>query len=112
MSRLSLNRAVVFRKSCFREVLGFNFHIVKTEEDAVERAVAMALTVSEADSKVLVFATTVKTCEEIGARIQSDDSFTGCDVYSCNTSVKTSHTVQEYGMYHRTKQRFYSDHRN
>ena len=77
MSRLSLNRAVVFRKSCFREGLGFNFHIVKSEDDAVEKAVAMALTVSEADSKVLVFATTVKTCEEIGAQIQSDDSFTG-----------------------------------
>jgi len=70
LKRQSINQAVVYRVSCHREELKFQFNTVKTETRAIELAVALAISRSE-QTTVLVYGSTVNLCETIGEQIQS-----------------------------------------
>jgi len=71
MRRMAVANAVVFRQSCHREGLKFKFERgIKTEKGAVERA-SMLATEYATTGRVLVFASTVHICNEIGVAIRS-----------------------------------------
>ena len=74
LKRQSIKQAVVYRVSCHRDELKFQFNTVKTEADAITLAVKLAISKS-VQTTVLVYGTTVKLCETIGDQIKS--SFPG-----------------------------------
>jgi superfamily II DNA helicase RecQ len=75
MRRMSVPKAVVFRKSCFREDLHFIFERIRgSDSEAVNRAAAVAADAAKGD-KVLVFCSTVTLCDDVYAKIKA--SFKG-----------------------------------
>ena len=71
LRRLSLSRASVFRQSCFRESLKFRFDKAsRTESEVVECVSALAIELAR-EGKVLIFASTVRLCDEVAASIKT-----------------------------------------
>ena len=65
LKRQSIQSAVVFRVSCYREELNFQFNTLMTEHSTVRTAVSLAISRAN-QTKVLIYGTTVKICEMIG----------------------------------------------
>ena len=70
MRRISISKAIVFRQSCFRENHQFVFDRTVSDQDAVNRASAIAVEVGKQE-KVLVFTSTVRLCDDVYAQIQA-----------------------------------------
>jgi len=70
LKRQSIKQAVVYRVSCHREELKFQFKTMNSETDAIGSAVKLAISRSE-QTTVLVYGTTVNLCETIGEQIKS-----------------------------------------
>jgi superfamily II DNA helicase RecQ len=70
LKRQSIKQAVVYRVSCHREELKFQFITVKAETTAIEFAVKLAISKSH-QTTVLVYGTTIKLCETIGDQIKA-----------------------------------------
>lgn len=70
LRRLSLPQASVFRRSCFRESLRFRFDKQsRTESEVIDCASSLAIELA-LEGKVLVFASTVKLCDEVAGSIK------------------------------------------
>lgn len=71
MNRMAIHNAVIFRRSCFRSELQFETKVLGTEEQCISHAVALA-SVLATGSIVLVIATSIKLCEDIGLLLEVD----------------------------------------
>ena len=70
MRRMSTERAMLFRASCFRAGLKFVFASgVGSETDAVCRASQLATNFAQS-GKVIVFTSTVRLCDEVAQTIR------------------------------------------
>lgn len=70
MKRLSLKKVSVFRRSCYRESLKFRFITqLDSEKEAVLEASSLAIKYG-LEGKVLVFASTVKLCDDVSSCIR------------------------------------------
>ena len=65
LKRQSIQSAVVFRVSCYREELNFQFNTLTTEDSTIRSAVSLAISRAN-QTKVLIYGTTLKICEMIG----------------------------------------------
>ena len=76
MQRISVGNCDVFRESCFRQGLKFQFeHGLKLEKDAVSRAARLAVEYAQKGERPLVFASTVALCLQIAEEVRA--AFTG-----------------------------------
>jgi superfamily II DNA helicase RecQ len=71
MNRMAIHNAVVFRRSCFRSELQFETKVFGTEEECKCKAVALASLLATG-STVLVIATSINLCEDIGLQLTVD----------------------------------------
>jgi hypothetical protein len=71
MNRMAIHDAVIFRRSCFRSELQFETNVFGTEEQCICKAVALASLLATG-SKVLVIATSIKLCEDMGVQLEVD----------------------------------------
>ena len=72
MQRISVGNCAVFRESCFRQGLKFQFeHGLKLEKDAVSRAARLAVEYAQKGERPLVFASTVALCLQIAEEVRA-----------------------------------------
>jgi superfamily II DNA helicase RecQ len=71
MNRMAIHNAVIFRRSCFRSELQFETKVFGTEEECKCKAVALASLLATG-STVLVIATSINLCEDIGLQLTVD----------------------------------------
>lgn len=72
MQRMSVENCAVFRESCFRPGLKFQFeHGLKLEKDAVSRAAQLAMDSAKRGERPLVFASTVALCLQIAEEVRA-----------------------------------------
>ena len=88
MKRISVENCAVFRESCFRQGLKFQFeHGLKLEKDAVGRAARLALDSAKRGERPLVFASTVALCLQIAEEVRVAFHGTVVVVYSSKKGV-------------------------